>query len=160
MSTTLFRAVLDTGLDVTLRLPHSYRVGYYEQNVKPGIDATVYTGNTDFRFINDTTHHILIFGQADSENLEMYFEIYGTSDGRHTKIVDHKNWGSIPAPPAQYIDDPSLPSGVVKQIEHSVPGLKTEFTNVIYDKYDNEVRRETFESNYIPWAAKYLVGTG
>jgi len=160
VSTTLFRAVLNAGLDVTLRLPHSYRVSYYEQNIKPGIDATVYTGNTDLRFINDTRHYILIYGQADSDNLSMFFEIYGTSDGRTTEIVDHKMWGSSPPPPAQYIDDPSLPSGVVKQVEHAIAGLKTEFTNVIKNKDGQEIRRDTYKSNYIPWAAMYLVGTG
>ncbi|MBU0978920.1 VanW family protein [Patescibacteria group bacterium] len=159
VSTTLFRAALNAGLDITLRIPHSYRVGYYEQNVKPGIDATVYTGNTDLRFINDTNHYILIFGQTDSKNLSMYFEIYGTSDGRTTQIVDHKTWGSSPAPPAQYIDDPSLPAGVVKRVEHATAGLKTEFTNVIYDKNGQEIHRDTYKSNYIPWAAMYLVGT-
>jgi vancomycin resistance protein YoaR len=67
VSTTLFRSVLDAGLKVTRRLPHSYRVSYYELDTKPGVDATVYAGETDFRFINDTDHHILIHAEADSK---------------------------------------------------------------------------------------------
>src|SRR3989344_5119145 len=41
-STTLFRAVMEAGLPIIERRAHSYRVGYYEQNAKPGLDATVF----------------------------------------------------------------------------------------------------------------------
>ncbi|HUD09736.1 MAG TPA: VanW family protein, partial [Patescibacteria group bacterium] len=43
VSTTLFRAILDAGLPVIERHAHAYRVGYYEQDSPPGIDATVYS---------------------------------------------------------------------------------------------------------------------
>ncbi|HNQ16507.1 MAG TPA: VanW family protein [Candidatus Woesebacteria bacterium] len=160
VSTTLFRSVLDAGLKVTLRLPHSYRVSYYELDRKPGIDATVYSGNVDFRFINDTPNHILIHGETDSKQLYMYYSIYGTSDGRSTEIKDHVTWGYAPPPPTQYIVDPSLPPGAKKQIDWSAAGIKAKFTNVIYDKFDNIIREDTYTSNYKPWSAKYLVGPG
>lgn len=158
VSTTTFRAVLDAGLQVTRRLPHSYRVSYYELNSKPGIDATVYSGNVDLRFINDTDHYILIHGEADSENLYMKIEIYGTSDGRTTEIKDHQVWGYVPPLPTQYIPDPSLPKGVKRQIDWSVAGVKAKFTHVIRDAAGNITHEETYNSNYRPWAAKYLVG--
>lgn len=158
VSTTVFRAVLDAGLDVTLRLPHSYRVSYYELNSKPGIDATVYAGNVDLRFINDTDDFILIHTQADSENLYMKVEIYGTSDGRTTEIKNHEVWGYIAPPPSEYYPDPSLPAGVVKQIDWSVAGMKAKFTHVIRDKEGNITHEQTYYSNYRPWAAKFLVG--
>ncbi len=158
VSTTLFRSVLDAGLKVTLRLPHSYRVSYYELDRKPGIDATVYAGNVDFRFINDTPNHILIHGEADSKNLYMFYTIYGTSDGRTTEIKDHTTWGYTSPPPAQYIVDPNLPAGAKKQIDWSAPGIKAKFTNVIYDKSGNIIREDVYTSNYKAWSAKYLVG--
>src|SRR5690606_10285855 len=117
VSTTVFRAVLDAGLKVTRRLPHSYRVSYYELNSKPGVDATVYSGNIDLRFINDTDHAILIHAEADSKNLYMKVELYGTSDGRTTEIVDHVTWDYRPAPAAVYIPDPTLPAGQTKQVD-------------------------------------------
>jgi len=158
VSTTLFRAVLNAGLDVTLRLPHSYRVSYYELDRKPGVDATVYAGNTDFRFINDTNHHILLYGQADSKNLYMYYEIYGTSDGRTTEIVDHKTWNYKPPLPPEYIDDPSLPAGQIKQVDWAAAGISASFTNVIKDKDGNVITKDTYVSHYRPWSAKYLRG--
>ncbi len=160
VSTTLFRSVLNAGLKVTLRLPHSYRVSYYELDRKPGIDATVYSGNVDFRFINDTPNHILIHGEADSKQLYMYYSIYGTSDGRSTEIKDHVTWGYAPPPPTQYIVDQSLPPGAKKQIDWSAAGIKAKFTNVVYDKFGNTIREDTYTSNYKPWSAKYLVGPG
>jgi len=158
VSTTLFRAALNTGLNITRRLPHSYRVGYYEQDTKPGIDATVYSGDTDLRFINDSPGHILIRGEADSTNLTMFFEIYGTDDGRTTEITDHLNWGYSPAPAPIYQVDPSLPPGAKKQVDWSAPGLKAKFTNVVRDKNGEVIREQTFNSNYIPWSAKFLIG--
>ena len=47
VSTTLFRAAMDAGLPIVERRSHSYRVGYYEQDAKPGLDATVYSPTTD-----------------------------------------------------------------------------------------------------------------
>jgi vancomycin resistance protein YoaR len=158
VSTTLFRSVLNAGLEVTRRKQHSYRVSYYELNQKPGIDATVYSGEVDFRFKNDTDHHILIHTNADSENLYMTAELFGTSDGRQTEIVDHEVW-DFRAPPAPvYTIDPSLPPGVVRQVDWAVSGVKTQFTNVIKDKDGNEIRRDTYYSNYVPWSAKYIRG--
>jgi vancomycin resistance protein YoaR len=158
VSTTTFRAVLDAGLEITRRLPHSYRVSYYELNSKPGIDATVYAGETDFRFINDTDHHILLRGEADSDNLYMKMEVYGTSDGRTTEIKDHKVWGYTSPPPPEYYPDPSLPAGIKKQIDWSVGGVKAKFTHIIRNAEGEVISEETYSSNYRPWAAKYLVG--
>lgn len=158
VSTTLFRSVLDAGLEVTKRRQHSYRVSYYEQNNKPGIDATVYSGDVDFRFINDTGHYILVHSYADSENLEMQIELYGTSDGRQTEIVDHEVWGYSSPPPTVYIDDPSLPAGAIRRVENAIAGVKTKFTNVIKDEDGNVIREDEYYSNYVPWGAKYLRG--
>lgn len=158
VSTTLFRSVLNAGLNVTRRVPHSYRVGYYEQGFKPGIDATVYSGNVDLRFINDTSGHILIHTVVDSARQYMTVEIFGTSDGRHGEIVNHRTWDFAPPPPAEYYPDTSLAPGKVKQIDWSASGIKAEFTNVIKDKDGNVIREDKYFSNYRPWSAKYLRG--
>lgn len=158
VSTTLFRAILDAGLQITRRLPHSYRVSYYELNSKPGIDATIYAGDTDLRFINDTNHLLLIHGETNNEDLYMKIEIYGTSDGRTTEIKDHEVWGYVPPPPPEYYPDPSLPTGVKKQIDWAVAGVRAKFTHVIKNAEGEVTHEQTYYSNYRPWAAKYLVG--
>ncbi|MEN8253823.1 MAG: VanW family protein, partial [Patescibacteria group bacterium] len=158
VSTTVFRSALDAGLNITRRLPHSYRVSYYELNSKPGVDATVYTGNVDLRFVNDTPNHILIHNEVDSKNLYMKVEIYGTSDGRSAEIIDHKTYGYTSPPATQFIPSPDLPTGVRRQIERATPGIKAEFTHLIRDKNDNVISEKKYFSNYRAWGAKYLVG--
>lgn len=158
VSSTLFRAVLNAGLDITRRLPHSYRVSYYELNSKPGIDATVYSGETDFRFKNDTDHAILIYGEADSKNLYMFYELYGTSDGRTAEIVDHKTWNFRAAPPPQYIPDPSLPPGKTVQVDWAAAGISASFKHIVKDKNGQVLYEDTYVSHYRPWSAKYLQG--
>lgn len=158
VSSTLFRSLLNAGVKITLRLPHAYRVSYYEIGNEPGFDATVYAGNTDLRFINDTPNHILITCQNDSKNLYMFCKLYGTSDGRSTEITKYRKWGQSPALPTVYIPDPSLKPGQLKQIDWSASGIKTEFANVIRDKDGVVVREDYYRSNYRSWAAKYLRG--
>lgn len=160
VSSTLFRAILDSGLKVTRRLQHSYRVSYYELNSDPGFDATVYAGETDFRFINDTNHHLLVFAQADPKKLYMRVEIYGTSDGRSSEIIDYKKWDASSPAPTQYIDEPSLPAGTIKQVDWAAGGIKTSFRRVVKDKDGQVLHDDTYKSNYQPWSAKYLRGTG
>ena len=158
ISSTVFRAVLNAGLKVTRRLPHSYRVSYYEINNEPGFDATVYSGNTDLRFINDTPGHILLELETDGPNRYMFVKIYGTSDGRTTEIVDYKKWGYRPALAPVYIPDPSLAPGQLKQIDWASSGIKAEFTNVVRDKDGELIREDYYYSSYQPWSAKYLQG--
>jgi vancomycin resistance protein YoaR len=83
VSTTLFRAALNAGLPITERRAHSYVVNYYG---KPGLDATIYLPKPDFRFQNDTNHHILI--QHYIVGTILYYEIYGTSTGRIAKTIE------------------------------------------------------------------------
>jgi vancomycin resistance protein YoaR len=42
VSTTLFRAILNSGLNIIARQNHAYRVRYYEEDMPPGYDATVF----------------------------------------------------------------------------------------------------------------------
>lgn len=167
VSTTLFRALLDSGLNISKRKPHSYRVGYYEQQGRigdysfadlPGFDATVYSGDVDVRFINDSPGHVLIHFEVDPSTQHMTVSMYGTSDGRTAEVSDYKKWDARKAPAAQYIDDPSLPPGKLVQIDWAVAGIRSSFKHTVKDKNGNILREDTYSSNYIPWAAKYRRG--
>lgn len=160
VSTTLFRALLDSGLDITKRKQHSYRVSYYELDRQPGFDAAVFSGETDLRFVNDSPSHVLLHFFADPAQKYMYVEIYGTSDGRTTEITGYEKWGARSAPPPVYTDDPSLPAGKIVQVDWAVGGIRAKFTHITRDKNGNIIREKEYASNYIPWSAKYLRGTG
>ncbi len=159
VSTTLFRAMLDAGLNITQRQAHAYRVSYYEEDTKPGFDATVFIPNPDLKFINDTGHHVLIQSYYDGTNKKLTYEIYGTSDGRKVEISNYKQWGAAPPPPDVWIDDPTLPAGKVVQDEQRIPGLKTAFDWTV-TRNGEVINQKTFTSSYVPWAAVYRRGTG
>lgn len=159
VSTTLFRAALDAGLEIVERHPHAYRVSYYEEDSDPGFDATVFLPSPDLKFKNDTSHHILIQSIYDGSLKTLVYQIYGTSDGRHVTIDNYKKWGYAQPPPDKFIDDPSLPEGKLIREEYAVPGLKTAFDWTV--KKDGQVlHKQTFSSSYVPWPAVYRRGTG
>lgn len=158
VSTTLFRAVLNAGLPVIERKAHAYRVGYYEQGSPPGLDATVYSPTTDFKFKNDTPAYLLIQPTIDLNKLTLKFEIYGTSDGRISTISKPVITSSIAPAADLYIDDPTLPAGTIRQIEHKAYGARVVFDYKVA-RNGEELINKTFVSNYRPWQAVYLKGT-
>lgn len=158
VSTTVFRAALNSGLPITERKAHAYRVGYYEQDSKPGIDATVYNPSVDLKFKNDTGNHILVQTKVDTKKLVMSVEIYGTSDGRVASITEPKISGQTAPPQTIYVDDPTLPAGTTKQIDWSAWGAKVSFDYKV-ERGGEILIEKTFYSNYQPWQAVYLKGT-
>jgi len=159
VSTTFFRAILDAGLDITERHAHAYRVSYYEEDNRPGFDATVFIPSPDLKFINDTGHHLLIQSIYDGKNKKLIYEIYGTSDGRKVEISNYRQWDAQPAPPDVWIDDPTLSPGKVVKDENKVPGLKASFEWKV-TKNGEVLHQKTFSSAYVPWAAVYRRGPG
>jgi vancomycin resistance protein YoaR len=158
VSTTLFRAGLNTGLPITERHAHAYRVGYYENDSQPGFDATIFSPYVDLKMKNDTPTNILIQTEIDEENNLLYFRFYGKKDKRNVEISEANVYDVAPPPPAKHEDDPTLPKGQVKQIDFAAPGAKANFTYKV--TLGDEVIQDTnFFSSYKPWAAVYLVGT-
>jgi vancomycin resistance protein YoaR len=159
VSTTLFRAALNAGLPIIERRAHSYRVGYYEQASSVGLDATVFAPTTDFKIKNDTPHHILIQTQFDAKAATLAFELYGTSDGRLVELTKPVTTSSVAPPEDVYIDDPTLPTGKVNQVEHKAWGAKVVFDYTV-TKPGEEAVKKTFVSTYRPWGAVFMRGTG
>lgn len=158
-STTLFRAALNTGLPITERHAHAYRVKYYENDSKPGFDATIYSPTVDLKFTNDTPAHILIQTKVDQVKNTVAFEFYGTKDNRRVELSEPRVYDHRPAPEALYQDDPTLPRGVTKQVDWSAPGAKSAFTYKVIQSSGEVTQDRTFYSVYRPWKAIFLVGT-
>lgn len=156
VSTTLFRAALNSGLPVVARTAHAYRVGYYEQNSPPGLDATVFSPSVDFKFKNDTSQHLLI--QAYTYGEALYVDLYGTNDGRVSQISTPIISNQTPPPPDLKQDDPTLPKGTVKQVDWPAWGARVVFGRTV-KKGSETLINETYTSSFRPWQAVYLVGT-
>ncbi len=156
VSTTLFRAVLKAGLPIVSRTAHAYRVGYYEQGFPPGLDATIFSPSVDFKFKNDTNKHILI--QTEVEGVNLTINLFGTSDGRLSVLSTPVITSSTPPPAEIRQDDPTLPVGTVKQVEHAAWGARVVFKRTV-TRNSVELINESFVSNYKAWPNAYLVGT-
>jgi len=158
VSTTFFRAVLNAGLPIVERHAHAYRVGYYEEDSPPGIDATIFTPTVDLKFKNDTGHYILIQSQIDLDNYSLAFYLYGTTDGREVSMTTPVVSNIVPAPPDLYQDDPTLPKGEIKQTDFAAAGAHVYFTRTVTQN-GKQIIFDKFVSNYQPWQAIYLRGT-
>ena len=172
IGTTIFRATVASGLPVTMRRNHSYRVSYYEP---AGTDATIYSPWPDYRFTNDTKDHILI--QARIAGDDLYFDIWGTDDGRVATNTYPVIYNIVKPGPTKIIETPDLKPGEKKCTEHAHNGADAYFDyTVTYSKNnppavvkekkiaEEEINDEDyiiekrFKSHYVPWRAVCLVG--
>ncbi len=152
IGTTIFRATLSSGLPVTARRNHSYRVVYYEP---AGTDATIYDPAPDYKFVNDTGSTVLI--QTRIEGDDLYFEFWGKSDGRQTVQTKPRIYNVVYPPPTKIIQTEDLEPGVKKCTEKPHAGADAEFTYTV--TYSNgEVKETIFKSHYIPWQEVCLIG--
>lgn len=160
VSTTLFRAALDAGLPITARRNHSFRISYYEKDgtgkfIGPGLDATIYEPDIDFKFLNDTGNPLLVIGYVIGDKLT--FEFYGTHDGRNSHVSTPKLLSEISPGEPVYIETANLAPGVTKQIEVPHPGGSTVATYTV--TYPGGIKKtQEFKSYYRRWPAKFLVG--
>ncbi len=154
VSTTAFRAILNGGYPVIERKNHSYRVVYYEP---AGSDATIYPPKPDLQFLNDSPGSILIHAYIQSE--DVFFDFYGTRMPRRVVLDGPYVLKTTGVPAPVYLETSTLPPGVVKQVDVAHRGAETVLYRFIYDESSGRLlRKDTFESHYIPWPAKYLVG--
>ena len=158
-STTLFRAALEAGLPIVERKAHAYRVSYYEQHSQVGLDATVFDPTADLKIKNDTPGHLLLQTSVDLKNQKLTYDLYGTSDGRKATIGKVRIWDQTPPLPDLYQDDPTLPTGTVKQVDWKAPGAKTSFDYYV-ERNGEVLQNRNFYSNYRAWQAVFLKGTG
>ncbi len=152
IGTTVFRAALYSGLPITARANHSYRVTYYEP---AGLDATIYDPAPDLKFLNDTGYYILI--QARIEGNDLYFDFWGTKDQRQI-TVGQPNIYNVVQPPAQKnVETTELKPGQKKCTESAHAGADADFLyKVVYP--NGETKEKTFHSHYRPWQAVCLIG--
>jgi vancomycin resistance protein YoaR len=159
VSTTLFRTVFFAGFPIVERIPHAYRVSYYEMNASgnvdsslAGLDATVYFPLVDFKFVNDTPYWLLMETYVDVGARTITWKIYSTSDGR---TVDWQTTGvtnTVPAPPPYFEENPELKAGQIKQIDYAANGADVTVTRTVY-RNGGVYFSDTLQTHYEPWQA-------
>jgi vancomycin resistance protein YoaR len=152
IGTTVFRGALASGLPITARQNHSYRVGYYEP---AGTDATIYDPAPDFRFMNDTGHYILIQARINGNNL--YFDFWGTKDGRQVVRTKPVIGNIVKPQPGKLVETLTLKPGEKKCTEKAHNGADAYFDYTV-TYADGIVKLRRFKSHYVPWQEVCLIG--
>ncbi len=120
VSTTFFRAAINSGLKITERRNHSFPVVYYNPQ---GFDATVYDPKPDLMFINNTPNHLLIHSYVQGN--QVFVDFYATDDKRTVKVK------------GPYI------------LESNEDGsMKAILTQEVYKLSGEELEKQIFYSNY------------
>ncbi len=166
-STTLFRAAFWAGLPITERHAHPFYISWYDRygfgayGDGAGLDAAIYTGQHDLRFVNDTDHWILIETELDEINQTLTMRLYGTR--KHNREVAFDGpyiTNETPAPSTPvYTDDPTKPQGYLYQSDVARSGRDITVYRVIYEN-SVEVAREAFVTRFRAWPNVYVRGTG
>jgi len=152
VGTTIFRTALGSGLPITARQNHSYRVAYYEP---AGTDAAIYDPWPDVRFINDSGNYILIQSRIVKDNL--YFDFWGKKDGRVATSTTPVVYNITKPAPAKLTETTDLKPGEKKCTEKAHNGADAYFDySVTYPNGDIKTNR--FKSHYVPWQEVCLIG--
>lgn len=165
-STTVFRAAFWAGLPITERHAHSFYISWYDRfglgalGDGQGLDAAIFTGVQDLKFVNDTGSWLLMQVEVNEAEQILTIRLYGTRPERTVRIEGPYVSNEVAAPTeAIYIDDPDLPSGTIRQSDTARGGRDVLIYRVVTPA-DGPVRRDEFVTRFKPWPDIYLRGTG
>ena len=161
-STTMFRAAFWAGLPITERWGHTFYISWYNKyglgaaGDGPGMDATIFTGGPDLKFVNDTGHWLLLESDSDPANHVAEVRFYGTKPNRtvdiRQEVVSRKP--AIEQP--EFIADRAQPRGTAHRTDTKRGGMTI---NVYRTITENGVARkpQRFQTVFKPWADKYAI---
>jgi len=134
IGTTLYNAIVLSDLEILSRSNHSFYFNIYPL----GRDATVYPGQKDLKFKNNTGHPILI--KAVATNKRLSFRVYGTPTGKTV------NFSS----PSVYLleEGTGYRPATVREVLDSDRPFKTIVIRTVYDAAGNKIKEETINSYY------------
>ena len=158
IGTTTFRTTMNSGLKITDRRNHSLVVSYYNDpsNGNPGTDATIYDPAPNYKFLNDTEHHVLFQAENLTGSQELRFTFWGTSDGRVGSYVPPTVLRWIPVGEEKIVETTDLEPGV-KECQEAHIGADTTFDYTVL-KSDGTKEVVTYESHYRPLPKICLLG--
>jgi vancomycin resistance protein YoaR len=161
-STTMFRAAFWAGLPITERWGHSFYISWYDKYALgprgngPGLDATIFTGGPDLKFVNDTGAWLLIQAWSDPKTGVAQIELYGTKPNR-TVDLTHKVYDHVPAPTEPvFVADPKVPRGTIKHTDKARGGMTIDVYRLVVE---NGAPRppELFRTRFRPWPNIYTL---
>lgn len=152
VSTTVFNAAYEAGLNITARTNHALYISHYPQ----GRDATVDYPDVDLKFVNDTKAWLLLRTFVSSYSLTV--SLYGTSP--HRRVVSETAPLVVTGhPPTEWDKDPGLPKGTKEIVEAGSPPLSTSVHRWVYTADGKLLYDNVWTSHYVGEKRIIHVGT-
>jgi vancomycin resistance protein YoaR len=152
VSTTVFNAAYEAGLNITQRTNHALYISHYPQ----GRDATVNYPDVDLKFVNDTDHWLLLRTYVGSYSLGV--ELYGAP--LHRRVVSEtRPLVETGAPPLQRVPDPAMFVGSTVVEESGEPSRSTSVRRRVYTAAGELLYDNTWYSSYRGEPRVVQVGT-
>lgn len=156
VSTTLFRTVFFAGFPVVERVPHAYRVSYYEQTASgrdpslAGLDATVFFPLVDFKFKNDSPYWILM--ETSESGYSLSWKLYSTDDGRTVQWNTTGPQNIVAAPEPLFQPNPELNPGQITQTDYAANGADITVDRTVF-KDGGMYFQDEYKTQYQAWQA-------
>ena len=152
VSTTVFNAAYEAGLQIDRRTNHALYISHYPT----GRDATVNYPDLDLQFTNDTRHWLLLRTFVGAGSLTV--NLYGTPQDRRveTETGDLVVTGETPV---KRIEDPTMFKGETVTELTGQPPRETSVTRRVYLGNGTLMHENTFHSSYVGEPTVVRVGT-
>jgi vancomycin resistance protein YoaR len=151
VSTTTFNAAYEAGLPITARTNHALYISHYPL----GRDATVNYPDTDLKFVNDTSHWMLVRTFVTYSSLVV--SIFGAPQHRRVES-ETAPLRVVKPPPVKKTIDKSLKPGQVVVDDPGMPATSTSVRRRVYSANGKLLYDSTWYSNYV--ASPKLVRVG
>lgn len=161
VSTTLYNALILSGIKVTEVHKHSLPVSY----VKPGLDAMVSWNSADLKFKNTTNYPIFILSKCDGNNINFY--IYGNTkkeditiklESEIVQVIPPGQDKIIPDNTGKYADKIMFKGEFVRE-KHGKDGYKTKTYLLVFENNTLISRELIRECKYEPQQGILYEGT-
>jgi vancomycin resistance protein YoaR len=152
VSTTVFNAAFEAGLQIVERHNHELYISHYPL----ARDATVSYGSYDLKFRNDTPNWILL--KTSFTGWSLTVSLYSSPLHRHVVSSTGTWYGLVPFSVHKQ-NDPTLDKGKTKIDTPGVGGMSIDCFRKVYDKTGKLLWNDDFKSVYSMVPEVLLVGT-
>ena len=152
VSTTVFNAAYEAGLDITERTNHALYISHYPQ----GRDATVNYPDLDLKFVNDTKRWLLLRTFVGSSSLTV--NLYGAPQNRRVES-EVAPLEVVGKPPTTWRKDPTITKGRRVVADAGSSPLSTSVSRKVYDTSGRLLYEDVWYSSYRGEKKIVLVGT-
>lgn len=139
-ATTVYNAIFFAGLEDVEHHPHTL----YFSRYPAGREATLYYGQLDLKFKNNTDHGVVIQAYVNKSTP-------GTNGSITVKIWSTKTWQKVestPLTPTDYYDTPPITSDAANcEPQSASPGFTVNYQRLFYQN-NSVVKRESFSWKY------------